>query len=455
MLSHIPIISGLRELDRGPRKFLLFMAFNIMSWHCLAGSVLILFARHLEMPASWVGILISFAPFSQLVVLATVPVVERFGSKRVLVTAWTLRNLAAMSVLTIPWLAGPDNQRVGWYILMAGTLGFCITRAFGTGGWFPWLHEIVPERQRGTYFSTEQAIVQTTVIALTLTAAVVLGRRPTLSRFLFIYTLGICAGLISIVRMLRIPGGRRPVHSPPLKQSFTSYRRVLSDRAFLQYVVLAATSIGCLNWLGSAHIMYMRDMLNLSSGTIMLLSSLSALAIAVTVRSWGKFADKEGSSQAISLTLFAHSLVAFAWMSLVPNGRVTLILVAPIMASGYVFGGACWASMQHGLLARIPDDKGRASYASVYTFCTALVFGVTPVLVGQVIDRWELAGFRACFLISGLLGISCAVAASRTPAEKAAPAPALERLLRPTMPLRTVARILWITVGLDSSAKTE
>jgi MFS family permease len=415
--------------------------------------VLVLFARHLDMPAAWVGILISFAPLSQLLVIATVPLVERFGPKRILMISWILRNVAAAPVLAIPWLAGPGNERIGWYILGGGTLGFCIMRAIGSSGWFPWLHEIVPEDQRGAYFSTEQGIVQVTIVILAVTAALILGRSPTLSGFLCIYTIGLAAGLVSVLRMWRIPGGRKFVANRSVWEGFRAYRHVLADRGFMAYVALASMGIGCIMWVGASHIMYMRDMLHMSSRTIMILTSMGAFAIVVTIRSWSRFAERKGSAQALALAVLAHSLVAFAWLALTPDGHWTRVLVAPVLVTGYVFGGASGALVSHGLLVRIPDVQNRISYTNVHTFFTALVFGITPIIAGYVITWWGLTGFRLCFLVSGVAGTICAVAGSFVPAENKVSVSEIDRILRPSMPLRTMARILWITIGLDSDSK--
>ena len=51
---NVPIFSGLQELEPAPRRFLFFIVFNVVSWQCLIGPVLVLFARKIDMPPSWV-----------------------------------------------------------------------------------------------------------------------------------------------------------------------------------------------------------------------------------------------------------------------------------------------------------------------------------------------------------------------------------------------------------------
>ena len=450
MRSHLPILSGYLELDKGPRKFLLFMVFNVVSWQCLAGSVLVLFARHLEMPSSWVGVLISFMPLSQLLIVFTVPFVERFGPKRMLVGAWISRNLMAMCVLSMPWVIAEWGQKGAWYLLICGTLGFCVSRAIGTGGWFPWLHEMIREEQRGTYFSTEMAIIHSSTVVAAITMGLLLRSNPSLGKFLCIYTAGILVGFASILRMLRVPGGKPFPKHEHLERGLSSYLKVFSDRPYIHFIVMGAFGLCCLSFVGAAHIMYMRDALKFSSGSIMFLTGLGGLSIAVTVKFWGRYSDKHGSVSAMFLTLFGHSIAALLWLTLRPGAWWTNILIGPVLVSGYVFGAAFWMVLHHGMLSRVKEEA-RICYTNMHLVLLALSVGLTPIVAGQFIQRMGNAGFMACFLVSGLGGLVIAIATHWIP-EDGKPIPKdVGQILHPSMPVRTVARLLWVTIGLDSS----
>ena len=99
----IPILSDFRRLSQPPRRFLVFSTFNVLSWFSLVGPVVVLFGRTIDMPASWVGFLLSFMPLSMLLVMATIPLVTRFGPKKLMIATWIGRNLAASLVFLIPW----------------------------------------------------------------------------------------------------------------------------------------------------------------------------------------------------------------------------------------------------------------------------------------------------------------------------------------------------------------
>jgi hypothetical protein len=60
-----------------------------------------------------------------------------------------------------------------------------------------------------------------------------------------------------------------------------------------------------------------------------------------------------------------------------------------------------------------------------------------------------MLGFRLCFTISGVVGILAAFTLRRLPLEEGkVPIPNLGDLLAPVQPLRSLARVLWLNLGL-------
>ncbi|MEW6219815.1 MAG: hypothetical protein AB1634_09825, partial [Thermodesulfobacteriota bacterium] len=127
--GHRALLAGWRRLPAASRRFLVFSSVNLISWQCIAGQAMVLFARHLGMPASWVGWLLSFLPLSMLLATGTVRLVERLGPRQLLAGGWLARNLAASLVFTMPWAQAWWGPPGAWAVLLAATLGFCVVRA--------------------------------------------------------------------------------------------------------------------------------------------------------------------------------------------------------------------------------------------------------------------------------------------------------------------------------------
>jgi len=446
----VPIVSSLRELDSAPRRFLLFIAFNVVSWQCIIGPALTLLARKIGMPPSWVGFLNSFTPLSQVLVICTVQLITRLGSKPVMLTAWLLRNLITCTVFLLPWAMTGHGQRAGWYVLMGSMLGFCLMRAIGSGGWFPWLHEVVPGKQRAAYFSTEAAITHLLNVLVSFVIAYILLGDPGINRYLVIYGIGICSGLGSLTWMSRVPGGRGADRPVTFRDSYEPYKVALTDRRFLVFVLVASLCYSSLAWLGLALVLYMRDALHMSPGIIMALTAAGSIGILFTIRYWGRFADYSGSGVSMSLALTGHALTALLFLALLPGASYTLYVLSALYVLVCIFSAAFSVSANRALLNMIRADS-RVGYSNVWTVGTAVAGGVTPIIVGLAIEYFNLWGFRACFTIAGAMGLACAIACRWVVRDGKATVKPATRNVPSGQPIDTLVNIVRITVGQHES----
>ncbi len=441
-------LTAVRELPSPPRLFLIFTAVNVFSWQCIAGPALVLFARALNMPPAWVGLLLSFLPISMLLVVFTVPLVEWLGPRKLLLWTWLARNVLSLSVFLIPLAVSRWGEGGGWQVLLFATLAFSLIRAVGVGAWYPWLHEIVPRPLLGSYFSIEAAMSQVIIIVLALAMALVLGLDQGLSRFFFIYAAGIGAGFWSVQLIGKIPGGASSVTAEVgVSARRPALREALADREYRRFFVLAMLGIGSVMWLNAASVMYLRDMLFYSETRIMLLLAAGGIGVACTVHFWGRAADRFGSVPAMIQLLAAHALLAFCWWGLLPGGRLTGLLAVPVIVFTTIFNGAFTMVSASGMLCRVRDE-GRVAYTSLWILGVSTANGLPPILAGLLIDYWGMAGFRLCFLIAGCAGLAAAgLMFALSPEEGKPPLHELHHLIRPSQPLRSLARVFWITLG--------
>lgn len=443
-------LHSLGEFDTAQRKFFAFNFFNVVSWQCLMGHVMVLFARSINMPPSLVGFLISFLPLSMTIVVLTAPLVAYYGAKRVMFSAWFVRNLLTCSVFAMPWVMARWGERAGWYLLIGSTLGFCVVRAFGAGGWFPWLHEILPEGRRGAYFSMEQTIVHFVNIAIMFGQAFLLGHDPTVNQFLLIYGIGIAAGFLSLVWMWRVPGGHGERRRMSLLGSLESYRDAIENREFVRFVLMASVSFSCISWLSSSVVLYLREILALPSERIMMYMAAGSVGIMLTIRYWGRFADRSGSGRAMFKTLTGHAAAALLFLTLLPGAAWTPYAAALAIMCASIFASAFFMASHRAMLGYI-RDAGSISYTNLWMLLTSLSMGLTPIFVGWVIEWGGLTGFRVCFLVAGVVGVFCAVACRVIVSDGAPVELSLVQLMNPAIPLRVLARVVWITVGLDET----
>ena len=446
----LPIVQTLHELEKGPRSFLWYVSFNVVGWQCVLGPALVLLARRIDMPPSWVGRLLSFTPLSMILVLFGVRIISRVGSKRLMLVAWLSRNIIVCGVFFIPWVYENWGPRAAWYVLMGSTLGFCIARAIGAGGWWPWLHELVPANQRGLYFSAETMVTNLISVLVFGVQALILMNSQTLGRYLQIFMIGVMAGLTSLIYIARIPGGRGSAEKEGDIETFGSYFRVLSDLPYLRFLAVSSLSFSCVAWYTSCSILYMRDALGMSSGYITAITSAGSLGILLTIRAWGRFADHSGSARAMSKTLFAFSLATLFFLLLLPDEGWTRWAVLPAAVMAAVFNAAFNVSANRANLNFI-KATGLVAYTNTWSIVTSIALGITPIIAGKIIDAWGLDGFRLCFAAAGIGGVLCAMLCRVTVPDGEPVEMSVTELLNPGLPIRTLARIFYITAGFHQS----
>ncbi len=452
-MPSLPVMRALRELDHPPRHFLLFVAVNVVSWQNIVGPSMVLLARKIDMPEFMVGMLLSFLPFTSVLLLLTVPLVPRLGPKRVMMWAWFLRNVIVCTVFTLPLALGWGGPRVAWAVLALAILGFCVMRALGSGGWLPWLHEIVPEDQRSAYFSSETAITQVINVAIMLVQALLLaGGHASITRFLLIYAIGIAMGFVSLLWMRRIPGGG-PVPGMGAiryRDEFNTCVAAVRDRTYLRFMLVASFAISSMCWFGAANVMYMRDVLRLPDSATMSVNALASLGVLFTVGSWGRFTEHSGSGLAMFKVLTGHAFAALIVLLLPVGAAWSGYGMAGAVTLAAVFNGAFGVAVNRAMLNQVPETN-RVGYTAAWAVSTALALGVTPLLAGAIIGAWGLWGFRACFLLAALTGLIAAGLSLRAVRDSRRVPPSVTAMLNPALPLRTLARIFWITLGLHES----
>ncbi len=453
LLRKIPLVHAVIELNTAPRKYLAFTSFNVISWQCIVGPAMVLFARTIGMPADRVGILISLLPFTTLLAVFMVPLVTRTGPKNLMLYTWLVRNLIMIPIFTMPFVITKYGDKAGWALLIILTLGFCLARAIGAGGWLPWLHEVVPYEQRGLYFSAEAGTVQLVNVAILLSQGFFLGKSPRIGQFLVIYAVGIFGGLLSLFWMARVPGGKGKKRSIRFEDFYRPYGPVFKDKTYLLFLIPAFLSLSATNWFGSVYVLYMRDVLKLSEKSILTISSLGSLSIMLTAPAWGRYSDHFGSSPAILRALLCHGLLVIPFVEFIPRYPWVYYLVPILIVLITIFSAAFWTSIHRAMLNMVPESE-RIPYTNLWTVTSGLALGITPIVAGQIIYRFSWTGFQICFIISGALCFLSAILCYITIKEqKSYSHPPLSDFLNPKSAITAVLEGFSISFGFPQNSQ--
>ena len=441
------IFKKYKSLPIAPRKFLNFSALNLISWQCIVGSVLVLFGRSIDMPHTWIGILQSFLPLSMFLVLLSIPAVEKFGPRRMILTTWLLRNISATIVFLIPVAIYFGKKEMAWYFLMGSCLSFSIIRSLGVGAWYPWLHEIIPTKQLGTYFSVESVYMQSLTVLVTLGVALLLGLLHGIERFYWVYGIGITAGLFSVWYASTIPGGEKAVQTKAKTQPFSALQHAVKDSTYRGFILKAILSLSSLTWISFTSILYLRDVLTISDQTIMICLSSGALGVTTFVQFCFKKVDQFSSQKTMALFMTVQATVGIVWCLLNPESKsapivaFVLVVIEAIINSGFVILAS------KAMMGLVPGEE-RAGYTSLWSAGQAVANGIPPILAGGLIGLFDLDGYHICFGISAASALIVAVFWTRFHAEEGTVPADIHHIIKTQQPLRTLQRVTWLLLGV-------
>lgn len=448
------IAQDLRDLPPSARHFLLFSGINLISWQCIVGQVLVLFGRAIGMPPPWVGMLLSFVPLSMLLVIFSIPLVETYGSRKLLTFTWLIRNLMVAPILAIPLAVNYWGPESAWYILLFATLGFALVRAIGVGGWFPWLHEIIPQDKMGTYFSIEMLWMQILNILVSFGIALILSTSESLNGFYWVYAIGMTAGFLSVLYIKRIPGGSGKSSTIPAIEKFSVIIFAINDKKFRHFMALVVISLSAIMWLNVSSVLYLRDILGFSDSRIMLFMTTAAVGIAFAIIFGFKYAEKFRSNGVMAVLMAVFSVVAASWCGLLPHVAWLVYLTIPIITLGFVLNAGLLIFASKGMMTLV-HERNRTGYTSMWIIGTSVSNGLPPILAGWLIGVFHLQGYRICFLVSSFCAMIVSILWSRFLIEDAELIPNIHHIVKPTQPLRSLQRIVWMILHNKKNRKPD
>lgn len=257
---------------------------------CTVTAPLTLFAAEMGLGEDRIGLLSGIMPLFQALGVLALPLILRFGSRRMAATALSVRYLFLLLFLVAPFYAArPD---IVFAILLAAMLGFAICRSLAEAALVPWSQEFMPRSVRGRIAGRIALAYVPVALGVSWGIQAWLDSRTGLDRFMPVFLLGIALGVVGGLMLLGLRGGqaghagqpRRGLLSEPLRDR--NFRLFLFASA-LQNIVATAIALFL--------ILYFRERLGLSSGALVLQAALIPVGSAAGNVTAGWFVDRYGT----------------------------------------------------------------------------------------------------------------------------------------------------------------
>lgn len=364
--------------DRRRNMVLVFWvgSLAIFSATIIAPNVLSLLALKLGAGEVWLGLIqtVTLAPviFSFLAMSA----VERYGKRRILLFCHTAAMLCAIPFLWLPGYAqrAGDEASLFWLIVNLFLVRFFASMGFA--GWFPILQDIAPPRLTGRFFANFRMTWQTVTLVLLLSIAWFLGRDPDWWKFQALFSLVLVTYVLRVFCLL--PLTERPL--TPDRSERSSMIQLIGEfwqqpgaRKLLGYLLAYGLAFTLSE---PFKIKLLKDQ-GCSDGFILAALAMVNLGAMLTLRLWGRLADRFGNRHIFSISHIGMIVVSLGWVLVVPNlfGSI-LAFVLYFIGSIFISGNGI-AQTRYILHTVSPDKQSQITIANTMF---VLACGVSPLL---------------------------------------------------------------------------
>ncbi|WP_156458210.1 MFS transporter [Devosia epidermidihirudinis] len=383
---------------------------------CTVGAPLVLFAAELGVDKDRIGLIGGILPFFQVLGVAFLPLIMRFGARNVAASALIARYLFVLLFLLAPMFANsPDTV---FALLFAAMAAYGLCRTLSEAAAVPWSQEFMPKLIRGQITGRLALAYLPVALIVSFLIQLWLDGHQGIERFFPVFVVGIVIGILGALSLYGLGGGRP---RPDARKGLDSIR-ALSDpirdgnfRAFLfssgtQYLVFSALNIFLL--------LFFRERLGISSGQLVLMSALIPVGGAAGSMAAGWFVDRYGT-RAIRVTL--QSLQVLLMLALPFAHKDMPGLELAVGATFFAIGMLLQGSMAAGniyMLNYVPPER-RESYMALAYSSDGIFGGGLTFLAGVLLQQLEanglvigtahFGGYEVFFVICALLIVASAV----------------------------------------------
>lgn len=352
------------------------------------GSVFLLFLDALGLPKAQIGMLLSLMPFAGLLALGFAPVATRLGRRRVFLTCWTARKLAVAGLLLLPLVLSRFGDTAGLVYLTTIVALFAVLRSLGETAWYPWYQEVVPNRLRGRFSAKSTVLSTLATCAALLAAGQVLKGGATLDRFMLLIGVGCIIGLVGVLMMLPVPGGRPRPEGASRGQNLANLRNALGDRNLVNYLAgLACVTVGTMLYLSFLPL-FLKERLGMAPATVVSLETVVMIGGALSAILWGRASDRVGSRPVLMTATTLTMLIPLGWL-LLPREIPNILIWCGLLyfTHGVLFNGGYIGSFRL-LFNGVTPPRHNTAYTALYYAALGLTGGAAPLLAGGLLQLY-------------------------------------------------------------------
>lgn len=313
--------------------------------------------------------------------------------------------------LKLPSLSPADPVATGRFLLLWVFVASLFNAVLAVV-WNSWMHDLVPPRLRGRYFSRRNRFCQGATLCFVLAVGAVLSWGGYSARtFQLVIAVACGCRLASLWYFWRMPDGQltarlKSTRTPLLEQA----RVVRRSPALMLFIAFGALWSFAANSFGPFYHVFMFEQLHFSGLQVGLLATLTALGGVLSLPVWGGLLDRYGNKPCMAVALGVWQAQNFLWCFLTPANSVLLYGMwfwGGCLSAGFILG-------QFTILLKLIPAEARSLAIGLNLAVTSVVAALSPIFGGEVLARLSTLGnapleaYHLVFLVQPVVALlSC------------------------------------------------
>lgn len=348
---------------------------------CVGEKVLTLASLKLGASEFYIGLLSFVLVSTWFCRVFTMSALEKYGKRRVLIFWKSISAVCVLPFIALPFVVGRWSAQWCLGLILIATFTRTATYAMGNTGWYPLLHDIVPRRITGRFFAILRITWQSAGLILLLAIALFLGRQAQWWKFGVVFATAFVLYAVRAMTVIGMTENPNPVHSQKDFSILDRFREVLAQKELRQLVLYMCTYFIAATVALPFQIKFLKD-LGYSDGVILAATAMVHLGAIISLRFWGRIADRFGNTVIFRISHIAMPVVAVLWI-FVGKGPASMLLVFGLFILWSVFDAGNGIAQIRYMLHAVPHDK--QNQLNVIHVISVFVMGIAPLFAGLLL----------------------------------------------------------------------
>lgn len=382
------------------------------------GVFLIGFALELNASLFVIGLLAALPPLAQLIQIPSIYLIEKCRNrKKITIYSSIASRLTLLLIAVIPlFFSAPE---IGLIILLIATFLRGAFGAIGASSWNSWMHDLIPSRKLGTFFSRRWSLSTAISIPLSLVGGYFIGWWtgvfPDLGihGYSILFTMGFITGLIGVYFLWKTPEPAMPSVTRDFN-IFDKIRRPFNDDNFRELLIFLGSWNFAIFLATPFFTVYMLERLGFTMAWVIAFTVVSQVTNVLFFGVWGRFSDIYTNKSVLEVSgpLFLISILLWTFTSIPGDYLLTLLLLFIIhVLMGISLAGVNLAGGNIGI--KLAPRGQATSYLASSSIITSLAIGIGPIIGGAISDLFiihdikflHFSGLDFAFFFAFIIGI--------------------------------------------------